>query len=770
MRHILLDRRLTLTKQAETRTYRGYVLDPFQQQAVDYIDQNKSVLVAAPTGVGKTLIADYIIEKIYREGGRVVYTAPIKALSNQKFREFKGVVGEEAVGILTGDVVINPDAPILIMTTEIFRNMLHEDPERVRDVRYVIFDEIHYIDDPERGSVWEESLIFMPPSMRFLGLSATIPNVDQLASWIQEVQQQEVKVVTNNHRVVPLKHALFERSLGFTTMNRVQKRYKRLAAQSPTGRPEAESTTHLDLIKAIKDDYLPCLFFTFSRRKCESNAFELGEAEDFLTREQKRQVAEAIDEVLERYPSLESGRWPHLRRLLLKGIAYHHAGMLPVLKDIVEELFTRRLIAVLYCTETFAVGLNFPCKTVCFDSSTKWDGITFRPISNREYFQMAGRAGRRGIDSEGYVYILVDLNYFRPEEYPSVDERKVEPLVSRFAISYNTVVNLMATRSPEEIRKVLRQNFASYQRGAERMEIEEALNSARALESEIIADACELLNKPGCPLYAGNLRNRLAETRVELKRASKRKRTRHKRAALKVELDEIRAELGSLDTRKCETAQRKACRKLLSRRGVVVGRMETLYERMRRLGSEERYVHEFRRKQDLLERLGYIRDGELLARGQICREIHTQELLVTELIFAGVFHEFDMDQIAALAVCIDYEPRRGEFAARSVPFDLARIREIAEVIEVVEESYIGTSSLRFFTGLAPLAYRWSQGEEFTDLMRGSNYAEGDVVSAFRRAIDLLRQVRAACKDDFALADKITETMKRIDRDVVEVVL
>ena len=250
-----------MTKQAETRTYRGYVLDPFQQQAVDYIDQNKSVLVAAPTGVGKTLIADYIIEKIYREGGRVVYTAPIKALSNQKFREFKGVVGEEAVGILTGDVVINPDAPILIMTTEIFRNMLHEDPERVRDVRYVIFDEIHYIDDPERGSVWEESLIFMPPSMRFLGLSATIPNVDQLASWIQEVQQQEVKVVTNNHRVVPLKHALFERSLGFTTMNRVQKRYKRLAAQSPTGRPEAESTTHLDLIKAIKDDYLPCLFF-----------------------------------------------------------------------------------------------------------------------------------------------------------------------------------------------------------------------------------------------------------------------------------------------------------------------------------------------------------------------------------------------------------------------------------------------------------------------------------------------------------------------------
>src|SRR5690554_3948095 len=306
-----LDRRLTLTTHSATRTYHGYVLDPFQQEAVDYIDANKSVLVAAPTGVGKTLIADYIIEKIYREGGRVVYTAPIKALSNQKFREFKGVVGEEAVGILTGDVVINPDAPILIMTTEIFRNMLHEDPERVRNVRYVIFDEIHYIDDPERGSVWEESLIFMPPSMRFLGLSATIPNVDQLASWIQEAQGSTVEVVTHAERVVPLKHALYERSLGVTTMGRVQKKHRRVVSESIDGRPDVPTTTHLELVETIKDQYLPCLFFTFSRRKCESNAMELGEAQDFLDKAQKAQVQAIIDEVLQRYPNVESGRWPH---------------------------------------------------------------------------------------------------------------------------------------------------------------------------------------------------------------------------------------------------------------------------------------------------------------------------------------------------------------------------------------------------------------------------------------------------------------------------
>ena len=341
--------------------YRGFTLDPFQQQAVDFIDENKSVLVSAPTGVGKTLIADYIIEKIFREGGRVVYTAPIKALSNQKFREFKALVGPDAMGILTGDVVINPDAPILIMTTEIFRNMLQEDPERISDVRYVIFDEIHYIDDPERGSVWEESLIFMPSSMRFLGLSATIPNVDQLASWIEEVQDTKVEIVTHYERIVPLKHSLYERSLGFTTMGSVQKKHRRMLAASIDGKPDWPSTTHVDLVNAIKDNYLPCLFFTFSRRKCESNAIELGEVNDFLDKEGKAKVrhhrrsAGTLSEYSKR--SLAPPQAASAQR-----IAYHHAGMLPVLKDVVEELFTHRLLSVLYCTETFAVGLNFPVR------------------------------------------------------------------------------------------------------------------------------------------------------------------------------------------------------------------------------------------------------------------------------------------------------------------------------------------------------------------------------------------------------------------------
>jgi len=766
-------------RQDEVQTeYRGFQLDPFQIEAIRHLNEGRSVLVSAPTGVGKTLVADYLIERMFHEGHRVIYTAPIKALSNQKFKEFKRLLGAGNVGIVTGDVAINSTAQILIMTTEIFRNMLHLSPEELNGVSHVIFDEIHYLSDEERGTVWEESIIFAPESMRLLGLSATIPNADELAFWIQDIKKHEVAVVRHFKRVVPLRHFVYEHARGACTLAELRdfkaRRDREIEESDELWEPEGPryaSTTHIDLVDYLsKQCKLPCLYFVFSRRQCEEKAEELGRLVSYLTPGERSQVLTFFDKRIEGMNIDSMPSVKRMRKTLERGIAYHHAGLLPVLKEIVEDLFERRIIRVLYATETFAVGINFPVRTVCFDSVRKFNGVDFRPMTAQEYFQMAGRAGRRGIDEEGYVYILTDLNYFRPEEYPSIDERTVEPLVSRFTVSYNTVVNLVATRSPEEIHRVLKQNFASYQTNAERHEIEAGLVTARELESEIVGGACERLNQAGCPLYASGLNARVADLRLQLKRTARRRRSKERRADIRSQLETVQAELGSLQTQKCTTAQKRACRKLLARRGVIVGRMQSLYERMRRLGSEERFVHEFRRKQALLERLGYMKDGKLLPRGEIARELHTQELLVTELIFSGVFHEFTEDQIASLAVCIDYEPRRGEFPAKSVPFDVDRIREIAAQVEMVEESYVGTSTVRFFTGLAPLAYRWSQGAEFADMLRGSAYAEGDVVSAFRRSIDLLRQVRAACKADAALIDKISDVMRRIDRDVVEVVL
>ncbi|MCR4426693.1 MAG: DEAD/DEAH box helicase, partial [Firmicutes bacterium] len=500
---------------AEIREYRGFRLDPFQVEAIRHVEEGRSVLVSAPTGVGKTLVADYLIERMFNLGRRVIYTAPIKALSNQKFKEFKRLLGADNVGIITGDVVINSGAQILIMTTEIFRNMLHLSPGELEGVSHVIFDEIHFLADEDRGTVWEESIIFMPESMRLLGLSATIPNADELAFWIQDIKGHEVAVVRHFKRVVPLRHFVFERTRGACTLDELKsfkaKRDQEMeeAAADWDYRHEGlryASTTHLDLVDYLgKRDKLPCLYFVFSRRQCEEKAEELARSADYLTPAQKYEVVEFFDSKIEGLKVEMMPSVKQMRRILQRGIAYHHAGLLPVLKEIVEDLFERRVIQVLYATETFAVGINFPVRTVCFDSVRKYNGVDFQPMTSQEYFQMAGRAGRRGIDGEGYVYIMVDLNFFRPEEFPSTDERTVEPLASRFALSYNTVVNLLATRSHDEIRKVLKQNFASYQTTEERRHIEANLATARELESEIVGKACELLNQPGCPLYASNL-------------------------------------------------------------------------------------------------------------------------------------------------------------------------------------------------------------------------------------------------------------------------
>lgn len=745
-----------MTEQSMIRKYRGFTLDPFQAQAIDLIDANKSVLVSAPTGVGKTLIADYIIEKIFRSGGRVVYTAPIKALSNQKFREFKGIVGSDAMGILTGDVVVNPEAPILIMTTEIFRNMLQEDPDRVQDVRYVIFDEIHYIDDPDRGSVWEESLIFMPPSMRFLGLSATIPNVDQLANWIGEVQKQKIEVIMHQERIVPLNHSLYERSLGFTSMRQVQRRYSRLAGQSPDGRPKVEATTHADLIGAIKDRYLPCLFFTFSRRKCESNALELGEEHDFLDSAQKRQVRASIDAVLDRYPPLKSERWPHLRRLLLRGIAYHHAGMLPVLKDVVEELFTKRLIYVLYCTETFAVGLNFPCKTVCFDSSTKWDGVSFRAISNREYFQMAGRAGRRGIDDVGYVFTVVDLSWFDPREYPSMKENEVEPLQSQFALTYNSILNLVRNYNEEDIHRILGQNFATYQASSERAALRERL---KALEDELAVHTKHLR---GQGALGRQLRNR-ARFERELQAGVNKRRRRH----LKREIRAVTQRLDSAFYRNFPGRDRASLRRENRRYRRQLKEYQHLMERSELLDPHQRYIQEFVDKKAVLEALGYLQGNDLGAAGLLASQIHGHELLITEMFMEGLFHSYAPAELNAVMVSIGYEPRKNENRLRH-RLDLNPVQRIWHFLSKMEQRMIGFSTVQFNDHVAILAFRWSKGDAFTDLLADSSIDEGDLVFAFRRGIDLLRQVRNATLDDPVLTGKLRDCIALMDRDEVSI--
>ena len=448
--------------------YKSLLLDKFQEEAIRAIEHNHSVVVSAPTGSGKTLIADYIIDRDIKKGIKVIYTAPIKALSNQKYKDFCRDYGEEKIGLLTGDTVKNPNASVLIMTTEIYRNMALSHDPIVEQISYVIFDEIHYINDIERGYVWEESIIFSKNSVRFLCLSATIPNAKEFASWIESIKEHEVQVIIHDKREVPLEKKFFDTELGICTLEEIKDiadipDYKYIQGRKRSRRPNLKAPNHVDLIKEIKESKLPCLFFNFSRKKCQDNALALVRANLFAIDSRIRPIIRIkLEQAPKEVRELESTQV--LMQALPYGVAFHHAGLIPLIKELIEELFGAGLIKVLYTTETFAVGINMPAKTVCFESLRKFDGVNFRFLNSKEYFQIAGRAGRRGIDKEGFVYVMLDRRDFDYHFIKKIISADTEPLNSRFKLSVNTVLNLIKNHTQEEIDAILKNNFFTFQK------------------------------------------------------------------------------------------------------------------------------------------------------------------------------------------------------------------------------------------------------------------------------------------------------------------
>src|SRR3989338_4406056 len=330
------------------------IYDPFQEKAINYIKEGYSVIVSAPTGAGKTVIAEHVICDCLAKGKKAIYTAPIKALSNQKFRDFQENFRDH-IGILTGDVTINPSAAILIMTTEIFRNKVLEESANLNEYSWIVFDEIHYLDDYERGTVWEESLIFLPPGMKMLALSATIPNIDEFSRWLEAIHKKPLKVVKEDKRPVPL-HFFFQchnKILDKTNNIKNIGRYEHFKPNKP-----------VSLIKYLSENNrLPCIYFSFSRRRCERLAEEIM-GFDFLNYNEKQNIKTLYAELRQRFDLLNEKSADSMAPFIERGIAFHHAGMLPTLKEVIERLFTSRLIKVIFTTETFALGINMPARTV----------------------------------------------------------------------------------------------------------------------------------------------------------------------------------------------------------------------------------------------------------------------------------------------------------------------------------------------------------------------------------------------------------------------
>ncbi len=428
-----------------------FELDKFQKEAIEWIDKGHSVIVSAPTGSGKTVIAEKAIDQALSRHEQVIYTAPVKALSNQKYRDFRAAYGDDQVGILTGDVSINPDAPILIMTTEIYRNSLFENSSRIEKIGWVIFDEVHYLDDAERGTVWEEAILFTPSHIRILALSATVPNVHQLADWIRKIHDRPLEIVQESHRPVPLDF-LFQCQGQIMTNLKDLKRdgylnreiWRRSSRERHRGIPMMKARPNrLDqLVEYLMDNNrLPAIYFAFGRRRTEYLA---GEAIrfDFLDDSERKQITHDFFKLLEKYDLKHEKSAVEMAPLIEQGIAYHHAGMLPTLKEVIEQLFTKKLIKLIFTTETFAIGINMPAKTVIFDELEKYDGHGFRLLTHRDFFQIAGRAGRRGMDTKGFVVLRVHPQDVSFHDVEKILHGRYEPIESQLNTAYATLLNL----------------------------------------------------------------------------------------------------------------------------------------------------------------------------------------------------------------------------------------------------------------------------------------------------------------------------------------
>jgi len=493
-----------------------FTLDPFQQVSIASIERNESVLVSAHTSAGKTVVAEYAIAQCLQNNQRVIYTSPIKALSNQKYREFSADFGD--VGLMTGDVTINPTATCLVMTTEILRSMLYRGSEIMREVAWVVFDEVHYMRDKSRGVVWEETIILLPDKVRYVFLSATIPNAMQFAEWITKTHNQPCHVVYTDFRPTPLQHYFFPAGADGIHLvvdekgvfreenfNKAMASIAEKAGDDGTdplakrkGKGKDKKTNKggkkdgpTDIYKIVKmimmKNYNPVIVFSFSKRECENYALQMSQLA-FNDESEKAMVTKVFNSAIESL-SEEDKELPqiqHILPLLRRGIGIHHSGLLPILKETIEILFQEGLIKVLFATETFSIGLNMPAKTVVFTSVRKFDGVSQRWVTPSEFIQMSGRAGRRGLDERGIVIMMIDEK-MDPTVAKDIVRGEQDKLNSAFYLGYNMILNLIRVEgiSPEYM---LERCFFQFQNAASVGGLEKELTELEQKRGDIVIE------------------------------------------------------------------------------------------------------------------------------------------------------------------------------------------------------------------------------------------------------------------------------------------
>ena len=507
---------------ADFRGLYPFALDPFQVEACEAVEDGDGVLVAAPTGSGKTIVGEFAVHLALATGRKCFYTTPIKALSNQKFADLVARYGSDKVGLLTGDNTINGEAPVVVMTTEVLRNMLYAGSRTLTGLGFVVMDEVHYLADRFRGAVWEEVIIGLPESVAVVSLSATVSNAEEFGAWLTEVRGGTTTIV-EERRPVPLhQHVLVGRRLfplfedGERTSagegGQVNRQLERMAREDvqlsrvgnkgrlPKGgrRPRSRHRTpgRVELVEKLDAEaLLPAIVFVFSRAGCDAAVQQVMDARITLTSpEERAEIVAAVDAACAHLPDddLHVLGYYEFRDALARGIASHHAGMLPTFKESVEQLFSAGLVKVVFATETLALGINMPARTVVIERLSKWNGEAHVDVTPGEYTQLTGRAGRRGIDIEGHGVVLWQPG-LDPRQVGGLASTRTYPLNSSFQPSYNMAVNLVGQVGREHARELLEQSFAQFQADRAVVGLARQIHKAdEALEGYRASATCEL--------------------------------------------------------------------------------------------------------------------------------------------------------------------------------------------------------------------------------------------------------------------------------------
>ncbi|KAM9516823.1 exosome RNA helicase MTR4 [Salvelinus alpinus] len=904
-----------------------FVLDPFQREAILCIDNNQSVLVSAHTSAGKTVCAEYAIALALREKQRVIFTSPIKALSNQKYREMYEEFQD--VGLMTGDVTINPTASCLIMTTEILRSMLYRGSEVMREVAWVIFDEIHYMRDAERGVVWEETIILLPDNVHYVFLSATIPNAKQFAEWICHLHKQPCHVVYTDFRPTPLQHYIFPaggdglhlvvdengefREDNFNTAMQVLRDTGDSGGGSGGGKWDPKGrkggtrgpSNVFKIVKMIMErNFQPVIIFSFSKKECEAYALQVSKL-DFNTDEEKKLVEEVFNNAIDclsdedkKLPQVE-----HVLPLLKRGIGIHHGGLLPILKETIEILFSEGLLKALFATETFAMGINMPARTVLFTNARKFDGKDFRWITSGEYIQMSGRAGRRGMDERGIVIFMVDEK-MSPAIGKQLLKGSADPLNSAFHLTYNMVLNLLRV---EEINPeyMLEKSFYQFQHYravpgvVEKMaKLEEMYNAIEIPNEESVVtyykirqqlaklskEIEEFIHKPkyclpflqpgrlvkvknedadfgwgvvvnfskksnvkaitgdADPLYVVEVlvhcsKESVKNTATEAAKPAaagekgemqvvpvmlhlltsissvrlyspKDLRPYDNRQSMLKSIQEVQKrfpdgvplldpidDMGIKDPglkkviQKVEAFEHRmyshpmhsdpsleAVYSLCERKALIAGDIKGAKRELKKARTVLQ-MDELKCRKRVLRRLGFATSSDVIEmKGRVACEISSaDELLLTEMVFNGLFNDLSAEQVTALLSVFVFQENVNEMPklTEQLAGPLRQMQECAKRVakvsaeaklEVEEDTYLD----KFKPHLMDVVYTWANGATFAQICKMTDVFEGSIIRCMRRLEELLRQMCQAAKaiGNTELENKFAEGITKIKRDIV----